>query len=81
MAAPTQTRRIMALFRPYRRRLAGLLGMIVISAGISMISPFLLRDLLDNVLSQGSNLDTRRLTLLVAGMVAIPIVTGAIGVA
>jgi ATP-binding cassette, subfamily B, bacterial len=55
--------------------------MIVISAGISLISPFLLRDLLDNVLSQGSNLNTRTLTLLVGGMVAIPIVTGVIGVA
>src|SRR6185312_4407787 len=55
--------------------------MIVISAGISLISPFLLRDLLDNVLSQGSHLNTRTLTLLVGGMVAIPIVTGVIGVA
>jgi ATP-binding cassette subfamily B protein len=80
-APPTQTRRILRLFHPYRMRLSGLLGMIVISAGISMISPFLLRDLLDNVLSQGSNLNTRTLTLLVAGMVAIPIVTGVIGVA
>jgi len=80
MAAPTQTRRILALFRPYRWRLSGLLAMIMISAGISLISPFLLRDLLDNVLSQGSHLDTRRLTFLVAGMVAIPIVTGVIGV-
>jgi ATP-binding cassette, subfamily B, bacterial len=80
-AQPTQTRRILRLFHPYRMRLSALLGMIVISAGISMISPFLLRDLLDNVLSQGSNLNTRTLTLLVAGMVAIPIVTGVIGVA
>ena len=80
-AAPTQTRRILRLFRPYRTRLAGLLAMIVISAAISLISPFLLRDLLDNVLSQGSHLDTSRLTVLVAGMVAIPIVTGVIGVA
>jgi ATP-binding cassette subfamily B protein len=80
-AKPTQTRRILRLFYPYRVRLSALLGMIVISAGISLISPFLLRDLLDNVLSQGSNLDTRTLTLLVGGMVAIPIVTGVIGVA
>jgi ATP-binding cassette subfamily B protein len=80
-AKPTQTRRILRLFYPYRVRLSGLLAMIVISAGISLISPFLLRDLLDNVLSQGSNLDTRTLTLLVGGMVAIPIVTGVIGVA
>ena len=80
-AQPNQTRRILRLFYPYRIRLAGLLAMIVISAGISLISPFLLRDLLDNVLSQGSNLNTRTLTLLVGGMVAIPIVTGVIGVA
>jgi ATP-binding cassette subfamily B protein len=80
-AKPTQTRRILRLFYPYRLRLSGLLAMIVISAGISLISPFLLRDLLDNVLSQGSHLDTRTLTLLVGGMVAIPIVTGVIGVA
>jgi len=76
-----QTRRIMALFRPYRTRLAGVLAMIAVSAGISLISPFLLRDLLDNVLSKGAHLDTTRLAVLVGGMVAIPIITGAIGVA
>ncbi len=80
MASP-QTQRIFALFRPYRMALVGLLGMIVVSAGLGMVPPFLLRDLLDNVLSQGPNLDEQRLALLVAGMVAIPIVTGAIGVA
>jgi ATP-binding cassette, subfamily B, bacterial len=71
----------MALFRPYRRRLSALLALIIVSAGISMISPFLLRDLLDNVLTKGSHLDTTRLAFLVGGMVAIPIITGAIGVA
>ncbi|MDX6524237.1 MAG: ATP-binding cassette, subfamily bacterial, partial [Gaiellales bacterium] len=76
-----QTRRIMRLFRPYRARLLALLGMIAVSAAISLISPFLLRDLLDNVLTRGRNLDTTRLSVLVGGMVAIPIVTGVIGVA
>ncbi|MDX6495612.1 MAG: ATP-binding cassette, subfamily bacterial [Gaiellales bacterium] len=71
----------MALFRPYRRRLSALLALIIVSAGISMISPFLLRDLLDNVLTKGSHLDTTRLAFLVGGMVVIPIITGAIGVA
>jgi ATP-binding cassette, subfamily B, bacterial len=71
----------MALFRPYRRRLSALLALIIISAGISMISPFLLRDLLDNVLTKGSHLDTTRLAFLVGGMVVIPVITGAIGVA
>ncbi len=45
-----------------------------------MIPPFLLRDLLDDVFAQGEKIDTTRLDLLVAGMVAIPIVTGVIGV-
>jgi ATP-binding cassette, subfamily B, bacterial len=71
----------MALFRPYLRRLSALLALIIISAGISMISPFLLRDLLDNVLTKGSHLDTTRLAFLVGGMVVIPVITGAIGVA
>jgi ATP-binding cassette subfamily B protein len=78
---PRQGRRIVALFRPYRRRLSLLLGLIIVSAAISLISPFLLRDLLDNVLTRGSHIDTTRLGVLVGGMVAIPIITGAIGVA
>jgi ATP-binding cassette, subfamily B, bacterial len=79
--APTHTRRILRLFRPYRRRLSGLLLMILVSAALGVIPAFLLRDLLNNVLTQGHHINTRRLDLLVAGMVAIPIVTGAIGVA
>ena len=78
---PTQTRRIVRLFRPYRVRLTGLLGMILFSAALGVIPAFLLRDLLNNVLTQGRNINTGRLDLLVAGMVAIPIVTGVIGVA
>jgi ATP-binding cassette, subfamily B, bacterial len=79
--APTQTRRIVRLFRPYRLRLTGLLLMILVSAALGVIPAFLLRDLLNNVLTRGQHIDTGRLDLLVAGMVAIPIVTGAIGVA
>src|ERR1700760_2087641 len=40
-------RRILALFRPYRVRLSAVLVLIVISAGVSMLSPFLLRTALD----------------------------------
>ncbi len=79
--APTHTRRILRLFRPYRRRLTGLLLMILVSAALGVIPAFLLRALLNNVLTQGHHINTSRLDLLVAGMVAIPIVTGAIGVA
>ena len=71
----------MRLFRPYRLRLSWLLTMILFSAALGVVPPFLLRDLLNNVLNRGAALDTHLLVLLVAGMVAIPIVTQAIGVA
>ncbi len=74
-------RRIVRLFRPYRLRLSWLLTMILFSAALGVVPPFLLQDLLNNVLPKGSQLDVHLLVLLVAGMVAIPVVTQAIGVA
>jgi ATP-binding cassette subfamily B protein len=74
----TDTARIARLFSPYRVRLAIVLGLIAVSAGLSMVSPFLLRDVLDNAIPDR---DTALLTMLVAGMVAISIATGALGVA
>jgi ATP-binding cassette subfamily B protein len=70
-------RRITALFRPYRARLAAVSGLIVISAALGAVSPFLLREVLDVAIPDE---DVTLLTLLVAGMVVIPIVTGALGV-
>ena len=70
-------RRVVRLFRPYRGRLAVVLALIAISAAIGMVSPFLLRDILDNAIPEQ---DTALLTALVAGMIAIAIVTGALGV-
>jgi ATP-binding cassette subfamily B protein len=72
-----ELRRIARLFRPYRVRLAVVLALIAVSAGLSMISPFLLRAVLDTAIPQG---DTRLLTWLVGGMIAISIATGALGV-
>jgi len=71
-------RRIARLFHPYRARLLAVLGLIVLSAGLSMASPFLLREVLDDAIPQA---DTTLLTWLVAGMVAIAVATGALGVA
>jgi ATP-binding cassette subfamily B protein len=72
-----QTRRIGALFRPYRARLGIVLALIAVSAGLGMVSPFLLRDVLDHAIPRG---DTAQLSRLVAGMVFIAIATGVIGV-
>jgi ATP-binding cassette, subfamily B, bacterial len=75
---PVDRRRLLALFRPYRRRLASVLVLILISAALGMVSPFLLRAVLDEAIPQN---DTQLLAVLVAGMIAIAIATGALGVA
>jgi ATP-binding cassette subfamily B protein len=71
-------RRVGHLFRPYKGRLAVVLGLIAISAGLGMTSPFLLRDVLDQAIP---NRDTGLLTLLVAGMIGVAIATGVLSVA
>ena len=78
---PKNGRRILRLFSPYKKRLLGLFALIILAAALGIIPAFLLQDLLNNVLSQGKNLNVTELNLLVAGMVVIPIITGAIGVA
>jgi ATP-binding cassette subfamily B protein len=71
-------RRVGGLFKAHRRRLGAVLALIFLSAGLGMISPFLLRAVLDDAIP---NSDTTQLTLLVAGMIAIAIATGVLGVA
>ncbi len=72
------TRRVARLFRPYRGRLAAVLGLIAISAGLGMVSPFLLRDILDEAIPEK---DKELLLILVGGMVGIAIATGVLSVA
>jgi len=69
--------RIIALFARYRVRLAAVVGLIVFSSGLSMVSPFLLRAVLDDALPHRNG---TLLSELVLGMIAISIATGAISV-
>ncbi len=78
MTNRSELRRIGALFGPYRARLFSVLGLIALSAALSMISPFLLREVLDHAIPER---DTTVLTWLVLGMIAIAIITGGLGVA
>jgi ATP-binding cassette, subfamily B, bacterial len=71
-------RRLLALFRPYRWRLGSVLGLIAVSAGLGMISPFLLRAVLDQAIPEQN---TGLLVALVVGMIGIAVATGALGVA
>ncbi|HEV7806728.1 MAG TPA: ABC transporter ATP-binding protein [Solirubrobacteraceae bacterium] len=72
-----QTRRIAALFKPYRARLVTVLALIAISASLGMVPPFLLKEIIDDAFPNG---DTTLLAWLVGGMIAIAIATGVIGV-
>jgi ATP-binding cassette subfamily B protein len=72
------TRRIARLFAPYRGRLAAVLGLIVVSAGLGMVSPFLLRDILDHALPEN---DDKLLAWLVGGMIAVAVAGGVLNVA
>jgi len=69
-------RRVGGLFRPYHARLSGLLGLIVVSAGLGVVPAFLLKRVLEAI---GSH-DTRTLSLNAAGMIVIAVVTGILGV-
>ena len=70
-------RRILRLFRPYRTRLAIVLAMVVFSAGISMLNPFLVKWALDEGLLKHN--DTI-LTETVLGMIGVAIVSQAMSV-
>ncbi len=70
-------RRAVRLFRPHRARLGAVSALIAVSAVLGAASPFLLQDVFDHAIPER---DTTLLTWLVAGMIAIAIVTGVLGV-
>ncbi len=71
-------RRLLRLFRPYRWRLCSVLALILLSAALGMVSPFLLRAVLDQAIPEAN---TGLLVALVAGMIGIAVANGALGVA
>jgi ATP-binding cassette, subfamily B, bacterial len=77
-ATPVSLRRVARLFRPYRQRLGLLLGLIFVSAGLGVISPFLLREFINVAYPRR---DTTLVIELVSGMIALSIITSVIGVA
>src|SRR3989440_5122272 len=68
--------RIGRLFAAYKTRLGGVLILIVISAGLGVVPAFLLKNVLQAI---GQN-DTRTLSFNAAGIIAIAIATGVLGV-
>jgi ATP-binding cassette subfamily B protein len=71
------THRILSLFMPYKARLVVVLVMIIASALVSMLNPFLLRDALNEGIVGHDN---TVLTVTVLGMVAVAVVSNATSV-
>ncbi|MFE5490245.1 ABC transporter ATP-binding protein [Streptomyces virginiae] len=74
---PRELRRIVALFRPYRARLAVVGLLVCASSLVGVASPFLLREILDVAIPQGR---TGLLSLLALGMILTAVVTSVFGV-
>ena len=74
------TRRVVPLFRPYRARVAMVVGLIVLTSTIGIVNPLLIQAVFNKALfvKGGPKLDL--LYILVAIMAAVPIVNGAIGI-
>lgn len=71
-------KRVLTYAQPYRLRIVLLLLVILITTGLSLVTPLVLRDLIDNVLPNG---DARRLNLLALVLVLIPLFNGVFRVA
>ena len=72
-------RRVFGYARPYRARNALVFATILLTAALGLLPPLLLRDLIDNVLTNNSG-GVERLNLLALGLVAVPVVSGALRV-
>jgi ATP-binding cassette subfamily B protein len=73
--------RVVALLRPYRWPLVLVAVSIVVGSALGIITPFLTQAVFDQALfPPDGGVDVRLLTWLVAAMVAVPLVSSAIGV-
>lgn len=70
-------KRVMGYARPYGWRIAATLLTILLTTGLGLLTPLILRDLIDRTLPNG---DTERLNLLALALILIPLLNGIIGV-
>jgi len=69
--------RVLAYARPYWNQIGGMLVMILLTTGISLVSPLIFRTMIDQVLPQK---DLGRLVMLAVALLLLPIFSGLIGV-
>jgi ATP-binding cassette subfamily B protein len=78
-------RRVISTFRPYKRKVAVVAALIVVTSAMGVINPLLIKVIFDTALFPHSQLQILpprlgRLYWLVGFMVAIPVISGVIGI-
>ncbi len=69
--------RVLAYARPYWQGISGMLVLILLSTGVSLVSPLIFRTMIDQVLPQK---DLHKLLLLALALLILPILNGVISV-
>ena len=70
-------RRVMGYSKPYRWKLAAMLVLILMSTGLTLLTPLILRTLIDKTIPSGN---VSQLTMLAIALLLIPAVGGGLGV-
>ena len=70
-------KRVLSYAAPYRWQIAGMLAMILLATGLTLLTPLVLRDLIDRTIPAGN---VQRLILLALCLLLIPAAVGAINV-
>ena len=70
-------KRVMGYARPYIWPILGMLSLTLVTAGLSLLNPLILRNLIDQTLP---NKDLHRLVWLVVALLAIPLITSGLNV-
>ena len=70
-------KRVLSYAAPYRWAIAAMLALILMGAGLTLLTPLVLRDLIDHALPER---DTRRLALGALGLLVIPAAGGLLSV-
>ena len=69
--------RVWGFARPYTRQVVLLFISIILTTGITLVSPLLMRSLIDDAIP---NADIRLLNFLALGLIAVPVLNGVVGV-
>jgi len=70
-------RRVLRYSYPYRYKIMGMLVMILTTTGLTLLTPLILRDLIDRTIPSG---DVNRLIWLALALLVIPLLRGIISV-